>query len=119
MSDKIQAGLELIAAIKAEHLTPTELRIILHTLITKDWSLVRDIINAAINEKLLECNEQTYQITPKASGLKFQASRITKSLKPGVCKRCGKPLIVCYYVDVGSMTFGPFGSMCIRKVRLV
>lgn len=119
MNNKIQAGLELIAALNAEYLTSHDLRIILHTLITKDWGLVRDIIKAAINEKLLECREQTFRITREASWLKFRTPRITKRVEPGVCKRCDKPLTVCYYVDVGSMTYGPFGSMCIRKVRLV
>ena len=127
MSDKIQAGLELIAAINAKELTPQELRKILHDIITKDWDLVGKIIDAAINEKLIERREQThissclssYRITPEVSGLKFRTPTISKHTEQGVCALCGKKLSVCYYVEVGSRIYGPFGSTCIRKVRLM
>ena len=119
MSDKIQAGLELIAVINTEHLTPQELRRILHDLITKDWNLVGKIIDAAIEEKLIERGEKTYRITPVASGLEFKTPKVTKLVERGVCSRCGKQISVCYYVEIMSRTYGPFGSTCIRKVRLM
>lgn len=127
MNDKIQAGLELIAAINAKELTPQELRKILHDIITKDWDLVGKIIDSAINEKLIERREQThissclssYRITPEVSGLEFKTPKVTKRIERGVCARCGKRISVCYYVEIMSKTYGPFGSTCIRKVRLM
>ena len=119
MSNKIQAGLELIAAINAENLSPQELISILHDLITKDWRLIHEIINAAVEKKLIEREEKTYRITPETSGLEFETPKITKITEQGVCARCGKRISVCYYVDIMSRTYGPFGSTCIRKVKLM
>lgn len=119
MSDKIQAGLDLIAVIKVKHLTPLELRSILYDLITKDWDLIGKIIDAAIEKKLIDRGEKTYRITPVASGLEFKTPKVTKLAERGVCIRCGKQISVCYYVEIMSRTYGPFGSTCIRKVRLM
>jgi predicted methyltransferase len=119
MSNKIQAGLELIAAINAENLSPQELISILHDLITKDWRLIHEIINAAVEKKLIEREEKTYRITPETSGLEFETPKITKITERGVCSRCGKQISVCHYVEIMSRTYGPFGSTCIRKVKLM
>ena len=119
MSDKIQAGLELIAVINTEYLTPQELRRILHDLITKDWNLIGKIIDAAIEEKLIERGEKTYRIIPEVSGFEFRKSRVRSIKERGVCRLCGKQISLCYYVDIMSRTYGPFGSTCIRKVRLM
>jgi len=119
MSNIIEAGLELIKSINATRLTPQELRSILHNLITKDWVLVNAIVDAAVKENILERSGWLYKVTREASEVKFSRPKIEKVLEPGVCNRCGKRISVCYYATVGSRTYGPFGSMCIRKVRLM
>lgn len=117
---KIQAGLELIAAINASSLSIQELRKILHDLITKDWDLVSEILKAAMEEGLVERleEERVYRITPEASGLEFDKPKITKQNEQSTCALCGKRLKVGYYVVLTAHTYGPFGSTCIRKVRL-
>jgi len=110
MSNKIQAGIELITAINAEQMTRIELRNILYVMITKDWDLVGDIIDTAVDKKLIERGENTYRITREASGLKFTTPKITKRNERGICRLCGKQITKCYYADVGSLAYGPFGS---------
>lgn len=119
MSNRIEAGLELIKAINAKRLTPQELRRILHDLITKDWSLVNDIVNEAVKEKILERSGWLYTTTREAPEVKFSRPKIKKVFEQGICNRCSKRISVCFYATVGSRTYGPFGSTCIRKVRLM
>jgi len=119
MSDIIKSGLELIAAINAELLTPQELRSILHNLITKDWNLVSDIIDVAVKENLIERGERIYRIIREGPEVKFSKPKIEKVVEHGICKLCGKQISVCYYATTGSQIYGPFGSTCIRKVRLM
>lgn len=119
MSTKIQAGLELITAITADHLTPQELISTLHDLITKDWSLIHKIIAIAVQKKLIERGGSVYKIIPDVSGFEDITTTIRSRREDGICNLCGKQIHLCYYVDIGSRIYGPFGSTCIRKVRLM
>ena len=119
MSGKIQAGLELIAVINADKLKPQELIDVLHNLITKDWTLIHKIITAAVEKKLIERDGQMYRLVSGVDGFEVRAPTIRSSKEQGVCSMCGKQIYTCYYADIGSRTYGPFGSTCIRKVRLM
>lgn len=118
-SEKIQAGLELITAITADQLSPQELINTLHHLITKDWSLIHTIIAAAVEKKLIEREGGIYKIIPEVSGFEEITTKIRSRREDGICTICGKKIHMCYYVDIGSRMYGPFGSTCIQKVRLM
>ena len=119
MSGKIQAGLELIAVINADKLKPQELIDVLHNLITKDWTLIHKIITAAVEKKLIERDGQMYRLVSGVDGFEVRAPTIRSSKEQGVCSMCGKQIYTCYYADIGSRTYGPFGSTCSSKGRWI
>ena len=118
MSSKIDAGLELISALGAIELKPIEIRDLLYNLISKDFNIIDEILEAAQKEKLLQLTEKTYSITPEASTLQFEKPKIIKQEERGTCRYCKKKLSTGYYVVFKSHTYGPYGSSCIRKIYL-
>ena len=118
MSSKIDAGLELISALGAIELKSIEIRDLLYKLITKDYNIIDKILEAAQKEKLLKLTEKTYLMTPEASNLQFEKSKIVKQEESATCRYCRKKLSTGYYVEFKSHTYGPYGSSCIRKIYL-
>jgi hypothetical protein len=118
MSSKINAGLELISALGAIELKPIEIRDLLYNLISKDFNIIDEILEAAQKEKLIQLTEKTYSITPEASNLQFEKPKIIKQEERGTCRYCKKKLSIGYYVVFKSHTYGPYGSSCIRKMYL-
>lgn len=118
MSSKIDAGLELISAIGAIELKPIEIRDLLYNLISKDFNIIDEILEAAQREKLLQRTEKTYLMTLEAAQLQFEKPKIVKQEESAKCKFCGKKISTAYYVVFKSHTYGPYGSFCIRKMYL-
>lgn len=115
---KIHAGLELLSALGAIELKSVEIRDLLYNLITKDFTIIDEILETAQKEKLLQRAEKTYVLTPGASGLEFEKPKIVKQEERGACKLCGKSISTGYYVVFRSRTYGAYGSSCIRKIYL-
>nr|WAH99927.1 MAG: DUF5830 family protein [Candidatus Methanoperedens sp.]WAI00081.1 MAG: DUF5830 family protein [Candidatus Methanoperedens sp.] len=118
MSSKIDAGLELISALGVIELKSIEIRDLLYNLISKDYNIIDEILEAAQKEKLLQLTEKTYLMTPEASHLQFEKPKIVKQEEMGTCRYCRKKLSTGYYVVFKSHTYGPYGSSCIRKIYL-
>jgi hypothetical protein len=118
LSSKIDAGLELISALGAIELKPIEIRDLLYNLISKDFNIIDEILEAAQREKLLQRTEKTYLMTLEAAQLQFEKPKIVKQEESAKCKFCGKKLSTSYYVLFKSHTYGPYGSFCIRKMYL-
>jgi len=118
LSSKVDAGLELISALGAIELKPIEIRDLLYKLITKDYTTIDEILEAAQKEKLLKLTEKTYLMTPEASNLQFEKPKIVKQEESSNCRYCKKKLSTGYYVVFKSRTYGPYGSSCIRKIYL-
>jgi hypothetical protein len=118
LSSKIDAGLELISALGAIELKPIEIRDLLYNLISKDFNIIDEILEAAQKEKILLRTEKTFLMTPQASNLQFEKPKIVKQEESANCKFCGKKLSTGYYVVFKSHTYGPYGSFCIRKMYL-
>src|SRR5659263_42301 len=118
LSSKINAGLELISALGAIELKPIEIRDLLYNLISKDFNIIDEILEAAQKEKLLQLTGKTYLMTPESSSLQFEKPKIVKQEERGTCRYCKKKLSTGYYVVFKSHTYGPYGSSCIRKMFL-
>jgi len=118
LTSKIDAGLELISALGALELKTIEIRDLLYKLITKDYNIIDKILETAQKEKLLKLTEKTYLITPEASNLQFEKPKIVKQEESSTCRFCKKKLSTGYYVVFKSITYGPYGSSCIRKIYL-
>lgn len=87
---KIHAGLELLSALGAIELKSVEIRDLLYNLITKDFTIIDDILETAQKEKLLQRTEKTYVLIPGASGLQFEKPRIVKQ------NVCTTPIWSCF-----------------------
>jgi hypothetical protein len=118
MDPKIEAGLELIAALGAIELKPVEIGDLLYNLITRDFKIIDEILKIAQQEGLLQRTGKTYLMTPGATQLKFEKPKIVKQNENTNCRLCGKRISTGYYVVFKSHTIGPYGSSCIRKIHL-
>lgn len=118
MTQKIDAGLELLSALGAIQLKSIEIRDLLYYLISKDFNTIDKILETAEKEKLLQLTGKTYLMTPGASSLKFEKPKIVKQEERATCRLCRKKISTGYYVVFKSHTHGPYGSSCIRKIHL-
>ena len=119
MSSEIDAGLELISALGAIEIKSIEIRDLLYNLITKNFNIIDEILETAQKERLLQLTEKTYLMTPEASNLQFEKSKIVKQEENATCRYCKKKLSTGYYVVFKSHTYGPYGSSCIRKMGTI
>lgn len=108
----------MTSALDAVELKPVEIRDLLYNLVSKDYNTIDRILEIAQNEKLLQRTEGTFLVTPAASGLEFEKSKIVKQEERTSCKLCRKMLSTEYYVVLKSHTYRPYGSSCIRKIHL-
>ncbi len=64
LTPKIHPGLELLSALNATELKPVKIQDLLHNLISKDFSIIDEILETARKEKLLQRTEKIYVLTP-------------------------------------------------------
>ena len=120
ITNKIDAGLELISAIGAGQRTinKLEVRDLLYKLITKDYTKIDEILEQAQKNNLLTPFEKAYLMTPHVSSLQFEKPRIIKQEERGHCRYCGKKLNTAFYVVFTARQYGPFGASCIGKMKI-
>ncbi|MFP4654068.1 MAG: DUF5830 family protein [Methanohalobium sp.] len=119
MSNNItDKGLEIIAAMDVDELSPIELRDILYHTVAKNYETVDEILKSARDMGLVERRDEVYIMTHEASSLEFEKPRIIKQEDKGRCKLCGRSLNTSYYIEFKSDTIGPYGSTCVRKIHM-
>lgn len=111
-------GLEVISAINVDELTPLEIRDILYNTVIKNYETIGRILETARKEGLVERGESVYRITPQSSKLEFERPKVISREENARCGLCGKNISTGYYIELRSRTLGPYGSGCIRKIKL-
>ena len=120
MSDKIDAGLELLSNLNTVEVNTVEIRDLLYYVVTKDFTKIDEIMDKA-QEIGLVTKIGTFNkclVTPGISSLEFEKPKIIKQQERANCRFCGKRLSTGYYIVFAARTYGPFGSSCIHKMHI-
>jgi hypothetical protein len=108
----IERALGLLGAVKEKELTVKE-AVELIELVTK--AHVKDVLKEA-EERGLITREGKY--VTLSDDIEIDVPKIKKASCESACTRCGKAITSCYYISFMDDEIGPFGSGCIRKLKL-
>jgi hypothetical protein len=114
---KIEKGLKLLSALKVRELSVKEATEILE-IVTKVPEIIREILKEGEEKGLIRRETGRVYLMSSDEGLGFE-SKIKKYECVSHCSRCGRRITSCYYLSIGDEELGPFGSDCVKKLRLL
>lgn len=109
---RVERALGLLAAVKEKEISIKE-AVELIELITK--AQVKEVLKAAEERGAITRVKKRVVIS---EGSEFEVPKIKKATCEATCIRCGRAITSCYFISFFDDEIGPFGSGCIRKLRL-
>ena len=88
--------------------------------ITKVPEHVREILEVAEERGMIR-REKGRLIVVETGKELFRAAeypRVVKRKGEDACARCGRRITACYYIALPEREVGPFGSTCIKRMRI-
>jgi hypothetical protein len=114
---KITQALQLLSMIKEKEV-PVKEAVEVIELVTSVPELIRKTLERAEAEGLIKREKGKIVLKFSDETFEFGYPRIKKIKCDDRCKRCGKKITSCYYLLLPDTEIGPFGSKCIKKLRL-
>lgn len=114
--DKVEKGLMLLRMVKSRELTVRETTEILEA-ITKVPELIREILAEGERRGLIKRTKKKISLC-SSEELTFEQG-IKRYKCVSHCSRCGRSITSCYYVLLGDEELGPYGSECVKKLKLL
>lgn len=108
----VERALGLLAAVNKKEITVKE-AVELIELVTR--AHVKDVLKAAEERGIITRRKRYITIS---EGIGIEVPKIKKASCEASCSRCGRPITSCYYISFFDEEIGPFGSACIRKLKL-
>ncbi len=115
--DKVKKGLKLLSALKGRELSIKEATEILE-MVTMVPETIREILMEGEKKGLIRRETGRVYLMSSDEDLGFE-SKIKRYECVAHCSRCGRRITSCYYLFVDDEEFGPFGSDCVKKLRLL
>jgi len=112
---KVQQALQLLSMLKGKEITVKE-AVALIELVTSVPKLVKEILRTAEESGLIK--REKYRMIISDAGIEFE-SKIKKTKCESTCRRCGRKITNCYFIVLQDSELGPFGSECVKKLRLI
>ncbi len=109
----VERALGLLLAVKEKEITVRE-AVELIELVTRVH--VKEVLKVAEERGVIKRSGK--QITVINDGIEFETPKIKKAACEATCARCGKAITLCYFICFFDDEIGPFGSGCIRKLKL-
>ena len=109
---KIERALGLLGAVKKKEISVKE-AVELIELVTKVH--VKDLLKEAEERGVITRDKKRIIIS---DDIDFEVPKIKKAECEASCMRCGKAITSCYFISFMDDEIGPFGSACIRKLKL-
>ncbi len=89
-------------------------------LVTNEPELVREALRVAVDMGLIE--RKSGRIIIKRGqplhDLEWPKPKVTSVAGADNCKRCGRRISICNYITLEGATLGPFGSDCLKRLKL-
>ncbi len=80
-------------------------------LFTKNPEEISKIIEMAIRENIIKREGRDIIIISRSKS----ESKIIKERCNDYCRRCNRKIKNCFYISIYNITFGPYGSECVKK----
>ncbi len=113
--DKVEQALQLLGMLRGKEITVKEAVAVIE-LVTNVPELVKETLRRAEEKGLIK--REKHRIVVSDAG--FESSAKIKKVKcENNCKRCGRKITNCYFVLLQDSEIGPFGSECVRKLKLI
>lgn len=109
----IERALGLLMAVKEKEITVREAVEIIE-LVTRGH--VKEVLKIAEERGVIKRSGK--KITVISDGIELDSPEIKKAACAATCARCGKAITSCYFICFFDDELGPFGSGCIRKLKL-
>lgn len=113
MDERVELGVELLAALEHEDLSLADAMDRIET-VTTDPALAREILETAELRGIIEREGDTVVPTSR-DYVSFESDVVVREGE-FTCRRCGASLTEGYFMRLEAGEHGPFGSSCIRKV---
>ncbi len=107
--------IQLLSIIEQKRISYPELIDILE-LVTLDLEVKKEVIREAQEKGILR-KEGKNIILYNFEEQKFKPNIIRRELEDR-CRRCGRTITKCYYIEFLDSELGPYGSSCIKKSGL-
>jgi hypothetical protein len=114
---KVEQALMLLASVNAESISVKEAVEIVE-LVTAVPELVRKTIAIAEEKGIVKREGGRLVIREKIIGTKGHGVQVKRRECNAQCMRCGRRISTCFFLIVAESEFGPFGSECIKRLRL-
>lgn len=115
--DKLEQALQLLSMLKGKEITIKEAVAIVE-LVTNVPELVKETLRKAEERGLIKREKRKLILKFSEAGFKF-GSKIKKVKCESSCRRCGRKITSCYFIVLQDSELGPFGSECVRKLKLI
>lgn len=115
--DKVKKGLKLLSAVKGRDLSIKEATELLE-MVTMVPEIIREILMEGEKKGLIRRERGRVYLMSSGEDMGFE-SKIKKYECVSHCSRCGRRITSCYYLLVDDEELGPFGSDCVKKLRLL
>ncbi|MFH1774554.1 MAG: DUF5830 family protein [Methanobacteriota archaeon] len=114
---KVRQALQLLSMLKGKETTVKE-AVALIELVTSVPELVKEILRTAEESGLIKREKSKLILNFSTTNFEFE-SKVKKVKCESTCRRCGKKITNCYFIVLQDSELGPFGSECVRKLRLI
>ncbi len=117
---KVDQALMLLISIKSPKVSIKEAVEVIE-LITNVPELVRETLRKAEAKGLItrKKGEVVIKFIPPLEDLNWPKPKLKKKICTDNCKRCGKRINNCHYVELEDNIIGPFGSQCLKKLKIL
>lgn len=115
---KVEQAIRLLISASAKEMSLKD-AVGLIELVTNVPELIRETLKIAEDKGLLEKKSNRFIIKRDAiSDLTWPRPKVKRVLCVDNCKKCGRRIGVCNYIVMEDTTYGPFGSECLRKLKI-
>jgi hypothetical protein len=114
---KVEQALMLLASVDAESISVKEAVEVIE-IVTTVPELVRKTIAIAEEMGIVKREGGRLVIKERIIGTKGHGVHVKRRECNAQCMRCGRRISTCFFLIVAESEFGPFGSECIKRLRL-
>ncbi len=112
---KVEQALMLLASVDAESISVKEAVEIVEVVTTVPELVKRAIARA---EELGILRREGSRLVIRESARGGKSVRVRRRECEAHCSRCGRRISNCFFILIAGSEFGPFGSECIKRLKL-
>ena len=117
MKEKVMKCILLLSILSNKEISVKE-AISLLELITKSPEIIKKSLKIAEKKGLIKREKGKLILKFEKKRENFHKPKITRQKCSSNCKRCGRRITNCFFLEFHGFSLGPFGSECVRKLKI-